>query len=106
MWGLGPARHSNCKIVPHPRSKYRQILALIPLKAELESKKAPFCFWYQPHGGLPKIQLPRNFEGNVAKFAPHKALKLITWGEKTFNERFVVHRVVGTWRVSVRPKHF
>ena len=34
-----------------------------------------------------------NFERNVTKFAPHKALKLIVRGKLTFDERVVLPRV-------------
>jgi len=37
--------------------------------------------------------LPLNFEGDVAKFAPHKALKLIASCKLTSDERVIVHRV-------------
>ena len=29
----------------------------------------------------------------MSKFAPHEALKLIAWGESTFDEKVVLHRV-------------
>jgi len=32
-------------------------------------------------------------EGNVTKFAPHKALKLIAGGKLTFDEKVVIHLV-------------
>ena len=32
--------------------------------------------------------------GYVTKFAPHTALKLIAWGNLTFDEWVVLHRVV------------
>jgi len=44
------------------------------------------------------MSLPPNLEGYVTKFAPHKALKLITRGKLTFDERVVLHRR----RVDVR----
>ena len=46
---------------------------------------------------------PPNLEGNVTKFAPHKALKLIARGKLTFDERAVLHRVdsAGSERVRV-----
>ena len=34
-------------------------------------------------------------EDYVTEFAPPEALKLIAWGNLTFDERVVVHRVVG-----------
>ena len=46
--------------------------------------------------------LPQYFEGYVIKFAPHKAVKLIGRGKLTFDERFVVHRVVCRFRSRVR----
>ena len=39
--------------------------------------------------------MPQNFECNGTKFAPNKALKLITYGKLTFYEKVVPHRVVG-----------
>ena len=39
---------------------------------------------------------PPNLEGHVTNFAPHKALQLIAWGKLTFDERFVIQRVVHT----------
>ena len=43
---------------------------------------------------------PAKFEGYVTKLAPHQALKSIAWCKLTFDERFVVHRVVG-WGLGV-----
>ena len=40
-----------------------------------------------------RVSLPSNLQGDVTKFAPHKALKLIAWGQLTFDERVVVRRV-------------
>ena len=40
-----------------------------------------------------QVSVPPNLEGQVTKFAPHKALKLIAWCKLTFDEKFELHRV-------------
>jgi len=46
------------------------------------------------------VLLPRIIsEGDVSKFAPHKAIQLNARGKLTFDKRVVLHRVVGP-----RPK--
>jgi hypothetical protein len=42
-----------------------------------------------------KVSFPQISGGNVTKFVTHKALKLIARGKLTFEEKSVVHRVVG-----------
>ena len=37
--------------------------------------------------------VPTIYGGNVTKFAPHDAVKLIASGKLTFDERVVLHRV-------------
>jgi len=45
------------------------------------------------------ISLARNSERNVTKFAPHEALKSITRGKLTLDERVVLRRVAGAGRL-------
>ena len=44
-----------------------------------------------PHGGLRRFRWERIPGCHVTEFAPQKALKLITWGKLTFDDRVVVH---------------
>ena len=40
-----------------------------------------------------QVLLVQNFDRNVTKGAPRKALKSIAWGKLTSDERIVLHRV-------------
>ena len=45
------------------------------------------------HGGVRGVRSHNLKGGNVTKFAPHNAVRLIASGKLTFDERVVLHRV-------------
>ena len=74
----------------------------------LSHRKSPTTRW------TTRVSFPQNSRGYVTKFAPHKALKLITYSKLTFDGRVrrplcVQSRVVrggmlqGAWRGSSSP---
>ena len=63
----------------------------VPIQLRIYSRR-----YYAATQWTSRVSLDRNFERNVTKSEPNKALKLIERGKLTLNERVVLHRVVWT----------